>query len=701
MHIPDWEPEFLSQYDPEELADLYARSHISGVLLYCKSHLGLNYWPAPVGARHPAAATRDLVGELYHALRARGIAPAAYHSVVFDNWAVEHHPDWAIVPASTLNGYETQMLGLRYGTACVNNNEYRAYEHAQIAALLERYEFDALWIDMAFWPGVCVCRKCRQRYRAENGEEIPLVVDWESPAWGRFQAARERWLEEMTLELFDVAHKVRPDLPVTHNLGPATHGWFTGQKIDWARHDSFVAGDLYGGKDEQLVISKLMLHLGQQQPAEFMTSRTLNLHNHTALKSEHMMLVEALATTAHSGAFLFIDAIDPLGTVNPGVYERIGRVFDVTARFEGFLGGTPVEDVAVYYSDESCVLPADNGRALADVVESKKDLPHPRSVTGAARHLQQAHVPFGVLTRSGIDNLAAYRAVVLPDVVRMDDEEVQAFRSYVEGGGSLYASGRSSLLGVDGVRRDDFGLADVFGVHVVSTEAGSGIYLRARSPLLAGAVHPEDYLGHGFAETTKEAQGRRPALAMPRLSTDYAGVSLASLSLPYGYPSPGSRGAHDFASIHSSPPWEDLNNPTIVDHHFGRGRSIYAAVPIETDLTEGGSRVFSALISSLLGGPPTLTSDAPPEVWLTAFDQSEQSRAVIAILSYRTDARPAPCTVGFTYRPGGTKRCTAVRVAVTGAELPFEIDAEGRVSVTVNGFDLFGMYLIEYEGTPG
>jgi hypothetical protein len=26
MHIPDWGPEFLSQYEPEKLADLYASS---------------------------------------------------------------------------------------------------------------------------------------------------------------------------------------------------------------------------------------------------------------------------------------------------------------------------------------------------------------------------------------------------------------------------------------------------------------------------------------------------------------------------------------------------------------------------------------------------------------------------------------------------------------------------------------------------
>ena len=89
------------------------------------------------------------------ALRARHIAPGAYYSVIFDNWAVESHPEWALVPATTLNGQNVQVLGPRYGTACLNHPEYRSYENAQITALLERYDFDALWIDMAFWTG-CV-----------------------------------------------------------------------------------------------------------------------------------------------------------------------------------------------------------------------------------------------------------------------------------------------------------------------------------------------------------------------------------------------------------------------------------------------------------------------------------------------------------------------------------------------------------------
>ena len=70
------------------------------------------------------------------ALRSRGIAAAAYHTVIFDNWAVERHPEWAIVPATMLRGYDSHLFGPSYGTACANKPEYRAYEQAQITTFL-------------------------------------------------------------------------------------------------------------------------------------------------------------------------------------------------------------------------------------------------------------------------------------------------------------------------------------------------------------------------------------------------------------------------------------------------------------------------------------------------------------------------------------------------------------------------------------
>ena len=47
-------------------------------------------------------------------------------------------------------------------------------------------------------------------------------------------------------------------------------------------------------------------------------------------------------------------------------------------------------------------------------------------------------IPFGVITRSGLGHLSEYRVVLLPDVLRMDEEELRAFRAYVEGRGDTF-----------------------------------------------------------------------------------------------------------------------------------------------------------------------------------------------------------------------------------------------------------------------
>jgi hypothetical protein len=139
MHIPDWDPAFLSRYDPAVMAEQLARANLTGAMLYCKSHAGLCYWPTPVGRMHGGIGGRDMVGALLAGLRSRNLAACAYYSIVFDNWAVEAHPDWR---QRTAAGSDFKGIS-RYGTWCTNHPGYRAYEMAQLGDLLSRYEFDA------------------------------------------------------------------------------------------------------------------------------------------------------------------------------------------------------------------------------------------------------------------------------------------------------------------------------------------------------------------------------------------------------------------------------------------------------------------------------------------------------------------------------------------------------------------------------
>lgn len=174
MHIPDWDPAFLSKYDPVALADSYAPADIEGVLLYCKSHIGLNYWPAPVGAVHAQAKERDLVGKLVTALVERGLKPAAYHSVIFDNWAVETHPEWRQVSAETELGFpNSTMLGPHYGIACPNHPRLRRVRahpnhRADQAVIVDNKDTD-LRVELRFDPQV-----------------LPAVFQWKMAGEGEY-----------------------------------------------------------------------------------------------------------------------------------------------------------------------------------------------------------------------------------------------------------------------------------------------------------------------------------------------------------------------------------------------------------------------------------------------------------------------------------------------------------------------------------
>ncbi len=691
MHIPDWDPAFLSKYDPAAMADRFEQARLDAVMIYCKSHAGLCYWPAKAGRMHAGLHGRDVVGELVRHLRARNIAVCAYYSIVFDNWAVETHPDWR---QRTVAGGDYRGL-IRYGVCCQNHPEYRAYEMAQLHDLLSSYRFDALFLDMIFWPLVCGCDRCRERFRAESGKEIPEVVNWTSPDWCEFQDARERWTSEFTGALMARAKAAAPQIAVTHNLAPALRNWVLGQPLSAAAHDTFTAGDLYGDRIEQLVVSKLMLHLSETRPAEFMTSCCVNLSDHVRLRDEEQMRAQASAAIAMSSAFLFIDAIDPIGTVNPGVYERVGKVFSGTLPYEAFTGGEPVEDVAVYFSGHSQMDFAENGIALREVRLPARSYPHLDAVRGACRALQRAHLPFGVITRKQLAGLGRFRAIVLSNVLRIDREEADAMREYVRRGGRLYASRYTSLVEASGLGHRDFMLCDLFGVHYEDEEAGAFVYLKPADRSMADWIAPQDFLS--CAVTSDPFGPPRPLCGIPRLRANPGGRALATLTVPYGYPSRGSVLDHRWASIHSSPPWQDIEAPMVVLNDFGSGRSVYSTCGIESLEGEAAERTFLGLIGLLIDGPPSYSADTHPAVWMSAFDQPDRRRMMVSFLNYQSELPPVPVPIRFAVRPPAGKRFTRLRLVPDDRALPFAIDPGGSLRAQLDSAGLLAMVIAEYE----
>lgn len=644
MEIPGWDERFLSDYDPVRMADLYARAGVDSVMFACKTLGGLCLWPTRVGELHPALRGRDVVADTVAALDERGLAACAYYSVIYDNWAFENHHDWRIEPTSGRRPEDDE--GDRHGWCCPNSPGYRGYVAEQIADLYGRYEVGCAFCDMTFWPHVCGCRHCRDRYRVEAGAGLPDAIDWTSPEWCAFAAARESWLTEFTALVSDAIRAARPGIAVYHNFATAPGHWTRGVPFAAAEHSDFLGGDMYGDAVEQLVVTKLMNGLSRSRPVEYMTFATTGTDEHVRLKSSERMRAHVLAARAESAAMMFIDAIDPAGTANPGHYDRVREAFESSIALEPHLGGDPVEDVAIYFSSESRVDFAENGSSLSDYEARWAGHPHLEALRGASRIMARAHISFGVITRRQLDVLHRYPVIVLPNVLRMDAEEAGTLREYVRRGGRIYASRYTSLVETRGVPHEDFMLADVFGVHLEREERCRIVYAKPAADRTAVATAPQHYV------SANPAAGSL-AGGLLRLRSDPAAEVLATLTLPYAHPELGTVFDHRWSSIHSSPPWEDSGTPVLVEHSYGDGRAVYSAFDLEREEADVNHRVFAELVRSLLGDDWSWQCDTAPHVWASAFSEPDVPAIRIALLN-----APPAIVAGATLRlrpPAGTR----------------------------------------------
>ena len=681
MHIPDWDSRFFSQLDGKHFAETVAKSRSGSLMLYCNSHVGLALYPSKIGPVHRAIGSGDFVKEVLNCTRKQGGSVVAYYSAVFNNAAFLDHPDWRIVPPTGPSAYEHS----RYGTCCPNS-PYRDFAIAQTEEICRTYAFDGIFFDMLFWPYLCYCPHCQARFQKEEGHALPRVTDWHHPVWMAFQRARERWMSELAGDLTAAVRRSRPSMTVTHQMSPVLHDWRAAMPYSITDHCDYASGDFYGPPVQQSVVCKIFETLSRRKPFEFMTSRCTNLRDHVTTKSLSQMEMHAFLAPAHAAAFMFIDAIDPTGTLNPAVYDRIGSIFSKMKPYEEFLGGELTADVAIYVSAESRFDFRDTG----DVAKSSERSDnmatlfagaHMTAVMGAAQSLQESHVPYAILTQRNLHQLSRYRAVVLPNVLVMSDAEIAAFREYVEKGGNLYASGYSSLVSETGQLRPDFGLADVFGVSASEGMQYTLAFLTPRDGWLSQPMTPQTQLIH-----------RAGWISIHNRTA----TVLADLMQPWYPENEGTVLRPSFSSIHSTPPALEATCPAITRQTYGKGIAYYAAVPLEAEFSRVNRATVAGLIRELLGRPVTIEAEAPTFVEITVFHKAGQNRFNISLVSLRQEEEPIPCSGSVTVRLDSTKRLVALRALPSLQEVPVRSKADG-VEFDFHDFQVFSMYELEYQ----
>jgi len=656
MHIPDWDPRFLADFDVEQYIDAFVRSRAQSVLAYAQSHVGLFNYPTRVGVQHANLGGRDLLGEMIRVAHRRGLAFEVYTSLIFDRWAYDHHPEWRGQDIAGCAGFEFGPQS-RYGLLCLNS-PYREYVRSWIRELCERYEFEGMFFDMTYWPGVCYCPHCQRRWAKEAGGKLPRVVDWTDPRWVHFQRTRERWLGEFAALATGTLKRFKPRASVEHQSSTLPSCWIKGASHPLVPANDFLQGDFYGSPLQGSFARKLLGELTPRRPFAYATSYSTNLFDHTGRKDPALLEAKASAAIADHSAFLFIDAIDPAGTVNTPAHDTMGRVFDRLAPHYAELGGQRVADIAIYYSLDSKFDMRDNGRSVEAVGTGDT---HTESAMNVAARLLTHHLPFTVITARQLDQLSRYAIVIVPNVHHLSAREARAFRAFVRRGGGLYASAGTSLVNPAGRRFADFQLRDVLGVSLVRADWNPVNHFLAPTAAGADVFAGWDADRPPYCRTCGFEVRARPGAEV-----------LATTTLPWPASEPSR-----FSSIHSNPPWQRTDRPEVVLNRFGAGRAIYCASLLED--VDGLRDVFIRLLR-LLKPEFTCEADAPPATELTLFHQPARRRHLLGLVSVQPDQPNLPVD-GIKVRLRLAAKVRDIRQLPSGKVIPHRTE-RGVVTFT-------------------
>ena len=643
MHLADWNDAFLSRLDPKHNVEIIKAAGAQNIVVKAKPHTGLCYWPASIGRMHRGLKGRDYVGEMIDLCHENQISVIVYYSEVFDNWAYENHPSWRTVYADGLNSKEKGHFFFRkgrYGVLCVNNPAYRAYVMDNLRELCTRYSFEGMFLDMPFWPEVCYCDSCKEKYRQATGREMPKIVDWEDPAWLEFQFLRENWMKEFLEESVATVKGVNPDITIEFNSATAMFNWQFGASEYAMRASDYVGGDYYGSILQESFACKYYKNVSRTLPFCYITSRCdPDLIQHTTTKTAEEFLQHGVIALAHNGAFSICDGMNPDGTICDQAYAGpIREAFAQSRVYEPYVTGALQSSVQIWFATHAKFSMVNQGKHVLEqpmdndtFVEGKLKL---------AGILRENHIPFDVIGNNSLSNLDLRQPLVISEVHHIRDEEMEAIEAFLQAGGTVYLSGavgHPRLYQL--LEAEDHGLTAHTVTYMEPTEAGRDIFagFDAHNPMTVN-------------------------MPQRRLSFRGAHQVLATLTLPYTLQDDG-----QFSAIHSDPPGEHTDWPSLVRKAVGKGQVIWAAAGIEKLRPQMSRNVVCRLIRSLCQELP-YEAEAPSYVEVVSW--KKDGKVYLAALNEQ-ETTPIDMVHGVSIRLPYPVRAAAL----VGDDRPVTVEA--------------------------
>ena len=491
----------MTEHDPavmniEEWADYWHAAQAQIVFVSVTGILAFYPSKVPFHRHGRFLNNRDFFGECVAAAKKRGLRCVARMSPDL-NWpdALAAHPEWAMRSADGSPIYNREDT--RLFQTCMFSSYMDDYVPAIMREINSLYDVDCFYTNG--WPPIgslpdCHCAVCRHLPPPDTTAYWQLFNERLVFLWERYDA---------------IAKEKNPDSFFFANLGGNVHAgpdlnrlgriaaWFQADNQGRTNADPAVWGcSLQGRVCNAVLDGKFAANV----TAAYSTGLVRWRNGAKNPDEARMWLNETLA----SGMALYYHFIgSEAGFGEDRRWQAVGAdYFRWSARHDAHL--TPrrsLANIGVVIGQSTQVLYKGPSAARS------RDYMH-ETTQGLYEALLAGRFAFDFVHEDRLtpERLRNYRALLLPNIAILSDAQCRQLRDYVSSGGSLLAGFETSLYDENLNRREDFALADLFGVHrfgdIIGTN-GNACYARIEGD------HP---ILTGFANTNwlPGAQNRQP-----------------------------------------------------------------------------------------------------------------------------------------------------------------------------------------------
>ncbi len=561
----------------EAWANYWASAKIGAVFISVTGIVA--YYPSNVPFHRHAKYLngRDFTGDLHDAAKKRGLRTVARYSPDL-NWgdALAAHPEWFMrdeqgQPLPTPDDPELFQT-------CMFTSYMTDHFPAVMREVNSRYDMDAHYTNG--WPSftlpVCYCNHLPPITAAENAGVL-----------GQIQRARHQSLQTLRL---DRERKEGDELllqqygrrsPHQHESCPTwarSARWFQADNQGRGGQDAPIWGATQQGRVCNAVLDgKMATNVTGAYSTGPMRWREV-----TKSPAEIVMW---LSETLASGMVPYYHIVGGEKGLGEDLrWEKIGRdYFQWTARHDAhFVNKNTIANIGVVI-----------GQRTQLFYKPPRDVSMQQYMDAMYYALLEGRFLFDFVheDRLDLERIKKYSALVLPNIALLSDAQCQQLREYVNLGGSLLATFETSMYTDRNERRAEFGLSDVFGIHL----AGEMIGRRGNANSYMARIERPHPILDGFTDThwIPGAEFRLPLKP----------VDNPVLTVVPGYPA--------YPPELSYPPTPQTNEPAVVLREQGASRLAYFPGDLEATMWLSGhtdlSRLLQNSIRWVAGSAPPVT----------------------------------------------------------------------------------------------